>query len=903
MAYNLTPDEVSELFGIQRSDQVGSFLKDLDARVSGGWKWRPLGDRVANAANVEVLSEPGPALVERITNAMDAMLELRHQQEGRPDPGPSSPRQASESWFGIQGGTLSRAKDGQSIGSLAPNIRVELLDSGQPKRPTIIVTDTGIGQHPSDLPRTILSLGESNKIDRQYLCGAYGQGGSATFAWCDYTIVVSRRRAEHTDGRPDLVGWTVVRRHDDSDFKTYTYQYLVTETGEIPTYHPSSLSQVNFQYGTSIIHIAYEVGRLLERYLLTSYRYMNNILFDPVIPYTLCHYRSSSSGKQSDSRPMYGSRGRLMAAQIEYANEYLVDLGPHGSLTVRYWVFYEKKRGDEEDAGEDSSETGVSIGSYLESRHSSRTVAVTLNGQRHAYLDRSFVKKTTKYSLLADTLLVQIDCDQLSRQRKKGLFLATRSGIRSGEERLDLIEKSVKTALESDDKLGRLDYERVKRRLATVDKESEERVKKLLDQLISISRPSVGPGADTPGSNGQVPSGTKVFKPKDPPTFFRFAEEKRSLRIQVGKTSVVDIRTDGPDDIFTRTRRRARLTLEPLGDQVVTLQAGSLHNGRMGVTVAASEDVQPGAGCQLRAVLEMDGGVYFATQRPLQITPPPPPYIGQDPPTKLAIATRAGVVRLRRGATSRVTVETDCRDDLLSRPSAAARFEIEVTIPAVRLEARRGPHRGVLEAFLHTPPSEILPSGDAPQETITACLTLADGTILEDTRPCLVVDPPPANPGDGTKKRPQANYRIIEVWRNNPIDQPDAMTWDDVDVTWDETHVGKYDLTRDDNGNDLLLLYLNMDNQDLRQERERCLRRQGEVATRRLEVHYKAYIGYHLWLQSQEESGIDEDVLQEEMRRVAKTVILAMRSEASLFAAADSEESLNSSATRALSPN
>ena len=590
--------------------------------------------------------------------------------------------------------------------------------------------------------------------------------------------------------------------------------------------------------------------------------------------------------------------GLLTAAQTEYTNEYLADLGSNGSLTIRYWVFYEKKRGEKDDTSEENIPKGVDIGSYLESRHSNRTVAITLNGQRHAHLDKSFVKRAARYSLLSDTLLVQVDCDQLSRQRKKGLFLATRSGIRAGEERLGLIEKSVRTALGSDDKLRRLEHERVQRRLSTVDRESEERVKRLLDQLISISRPSVGPGADGPGSNGQVPSGTRAFRPKDPPTFFRFAEEKRPLRIQAGEKKVVDILTDGPDDIFTRARRRARLTPELIGDQVATLQPGPLHNGRMGVTVAASEDVQPGAGCQLRAVLEMDGGVYFATQRPLQIIPPPPPYIGQEPPTKLVIVTKSGVVRLRRGATSRITVETDCRDDLLSRPSAAARFEIETTAPSI-YGSRRGPHAGVLEAFLRTPANE---SG-VPQGTITARLTLADGTVLEDTKPCRVVDPPPVNKGQGRKKRSQANYRIIEVWRDISIDRPNATTWGDVDVTWDETHVGKYDITQDEDDNDLLLLYLNMDNRDLRQERERRLRSDGELATRRLEVRYKAYIGYHLWLQSQEKSGLDEDVLREEMHRVAKTVILAMRSEASFFAVAGNEESLNLSSTLALSPN
>jgi len=905
VSYSLETQEVSDLFRIRRSNEVATFLSQLENKAKGQWKWRPVGDRVANASNVHVLTESGPALVERITNAIDAMLELRHREVGSPEPGPLSPKRASEEWFGIKGGTLSRAKDNETINTLSPNVRVDLFDSGQPKRPTVTITDHGIGQHPNDLPLTILSLGSSNKIGRQYLCGAYGQGGSATFAWCDYTILVSRRRPQHSGDRPDLVGWTVVRRYDDIDLKLPTYQYLVTESNMIPTFSPSALAQADFEYGTYIAHISYELGRLSALWSIVGYRYLNNLLFDPVLPYTIHDHREP----QPQDRYMYGSRGRLADAPVEYANEYVADLGPHGSLAIRYWVFREKKKGQEEDTGE----SGVSIDSYLEFAGSSRTVVVTLNGQRHAYLDKSFMKNATRYPLLSDTLLVQVECDQLSRLRKKDLFPATRSGIVAGEERLELIEKSVQQALEGDKELNRLEQERVQRRLAAVDEESEKKVKKLLDHLISISRPLVAPGAASKGGNGQVPTGPETYKPKDPPTYFRFAEEKELVRLQQGERRVVDVVTDGPNDMLTRKKRKGRLTLEALGDQVVTLHRGSLHNGRMGITVIASSDGKSGATCQLRAVLEMDGGVYFATQRALCIVPPPPPYIGQEPPTKLAIAARGNQVRLRRGATSQVTVETDCRDDLLSRPTGAGQLEVLTTIPGVVMTARRGPHRGLIEAFLHTPDG-VQPNVSGFQGTMSARLILSDGTVLEDSKPCVVVEPPPPDQDRGTKKRPEANYKIIEVWREAPADQPNAMTWDD--LKWDKTTVGKYDLTRDSEENELLLLYVNMDNEDLRRERERRLRTAGESSTRRLDVRYKAYIGHHLWLHSQQKPGAgksaegssgdaepndgvavlatsestqEEAVLQEEMSRVAKTVILAMRSEADLFRAMDVE--------------
>jgi len=178
---------------------------------------------------------------------------------------------------------------------------------------------------------------------------------------------------------------------------------------------------------------------------------------------------------------------------------------------------------------------------------------------------------------------------------------------------------------------------------------------------------------------------------------------------------------------------------------------------------------------------------------------------------------------------------------------------------------------------------------------------------LEDSRPCIVVSPP--SPGRQTGKVPEqrSNYKLIDVWRQPPPDKPDGKTWDD--LGWDESNVGKHELVRDPENEDkeLLLLYVNMDNDELSKAKENFLRRLGEPAARRLERRYKAYIGYHLWLHFErsrpasahgivpdngnggevqsEDAGMQERSLYEEMCRVSKTVLLAMRSERDLIVA------------------
>jgi len=923
MSKNLSADEVAKLFSMRSVQDVEAFLESLNGTSPNEWDWRPLGGRLNNAGNVELITEPGPPIIERVTNGIDAMLELGFQLAGCPDFGPVSPRAAAEQWFGIKGGTVSGLKEDRTlINKLASNVVIEIYDSGELKRPTISISDKGIGQHPNDLPATILSLGESNKIGKQYLCGAYGQGGSSSFAWCKYTVVVSRKRREHTNARPDLAGWTIVRQYDSPELKNYTYQYLVTEKKEMPTFVPSLLNGTGFEFGTYICHIAYRPERLSGPWSIVGYRYFNNLLFDPVLPYTIRDHRTSPSF----NRNMGGARSRLVGAPVEYFNEYQADLGNDGFLGIKYWVFKEKQRGEQESPAGDKvtpdsddepdklpDSKGVRIESYLESDKtpgSSRTIVVTLNGQRHAYLDKSFIKQS-RYPLLADSLLVQVDCDQLSRQRKKGLFPATRSGIVTGEKRLELIENCIREALGRDEHLKQIQNERVNRTLAAVDEERESEVRKLLDRLISVTKPFEGPGAGTGEGEGQLKKGEKKFRPKDPPTYFRFAEENQPLIMEAGSQRVIDVVTDGPDELLTRTRRKGRLTLETVGGQFVVMRDGRLHEGRMGVTVTVAEDASVGARCQLRCVLEMDGGVYFPpSQRLCQVAPPPPPYQGTEPPSKLEIVVaKGGNVRLRKGRASRVLVRSDCRDDLLSRVDKPGRFEMSCSIAGCFMEARRGPRRGEIEAYLRVPENITTETSGI----LTARFILTDGTVLEDSAPCVVVEPPPPDRERGKAPEQKGNYDVIPVWKEPPPDKPNSKTWDDMYPSWDETYVGKHELVPDpqDQDRNKLLLYVNVNNEELSKEKQRCLTRLGEVATRRLERRYQAYIGYHLWLHFERtrpastaqtatsndgekevqagNSSTEEKNLYEEMRRVASTVLLAMRSERDLVAALQRE--------------
>ena len=138
--------------------------------------WHPYGDNPSNISAIGLGTKPGRSLTERLTNAMDAVLEDRLPIDVPP---PRSPEVAAKQWFGRP---VSGPGDGLfrwpfSDADYDRRIFVVINPSGSEYAPTIDVVDYGIGLTPAEFPATILSLHQKNKIQKWYLIGAFGQGG------------------------------------------------------------------------------------------------------------------------------------------------------------------------------------------------------------------------------------------------------------------------------------------------------------------------------------------------------------------------------------------------------------------------------------------------------------------------------------------------------------------------------------------------------------------------------------------------------------------------------------------------------------------------------------------------------------------------------------------------------
>ena len=149
-------------------------------------EWHHYGGMSNNFGFVNAQSpDPVGALVEKITNSVDALL-VRKCREVYIDPAseqaPQDQREAIKKFLGQKVANFELTS--KEISALARTI-VRINAEGMGEKPTLTIVDYGEGQHPSDFPTTFLSLGESNKIKIKFAHGVYNQGGSAAlkFLW------------------------------------------------------------------------------------------------------------------------------------------------------------------------------------------------------------------------------------------------------------------------------------------------------------------------------------------------------------------------------------------------------------------------------------------------------------------------------------------------------------------------------------------------------------------------------------------------------------------------------------------------------------------------------------------------------------------------------------------------
>lgn len=567
-----------KIMAARTSTDVEELLDDATV-LFGAMHWRPVGDRPNNIGTIRMASDPALALVERITNSIDALLDLGAHQN--PHEAPPSPREAAQRWYAVprQGLGDMVNEDRRKLGE---KISVTLMESGESKRPTIVVEDEGIGQSPSAFSTTLLSLNESNKVSQPHTAGTYGQGGSATFGFSKATIILSRRHPAFTDGSSDMVGFTLVMEKDDPlNQRLPNYEYLVCADKSVIELDARLF--MGLKHGTRITHISYDFQGWTGPFTTAAWQIFHQALFDPVLPFKVSGTRAKEA--KLGSRIVIGNAARLShvdaVKDIELAHFDAVkyELGPDwGSVIFNYWAL---------ERPVDSASASDVAASYVQA---GSAVSMTLFGQRQDAEPRSWIREQAKLPFLYKNMVIQIDADGLSPIAKRELFASTRERATSSEIR-SVIYKGLASTLLADEMLRRLDYEAKERALAKSTAATNDKVQRRLAKFVKTKlkdkfKPGLGGSIGSGGGRKKPPPGPKPEPRniddshlKSSPTMLRF--DPASRRVHQGSRTTVWVEVDAKNNFLPENDNLLTIVWSNSpGDKVRLVSRSKLLGGR-----------------------------------------------------------------------------------------------------------------------------------------------------------------------------------------------------------------------------------------------------------------------------------------------------------------------------------
>lgn len=535
-----------QLLKANTAKEVTDLLEQLIEQFNVSWT--PVGGYKDNIATINIGTDPAAGLAERITNAIDAVIELEWHKQEKPTE-INSPRTAAENWFNFKEGKL-RSVDNASdkkIQEIARKIKVTLRDSERENYPTVEIRDHGIGIKGDDFSKTILSLHGQNKISKLFLMGAYGQGGSTALSYNNYTIIISRPALINKKDKP-RVSWTIVRINPgnlNSD-KLEWFEYCVNNSNGQP--FSLEIEDKDFLSGTLVRHIGMDLGKYTAKMTAPTsslWYLVHHYLFDPIIPITISGERKKDLNQgKVENRSVFGNNRRLTKGGGDEKNltQYQQEVNltfKDGKVTIYYWVL----------TLDGSDKPMDRIKNYC---LTSQPIIITFNGQKQGSLNNSIIKTDIKLPFIEKYLIVQIECDNLDNESKRHLFSSTRESLRDTSI-LEELKKLTIDTLNEDDELKRLDKERKDRYLKKDETEALDKLRKrLATRINAYIKTAGGVGNVVKATETKESVKTKKQQPipvNDPPTFLEITSEQDKT-VVIGKTFSIKFKTDAHPSYF-----------------------------------------------------------------------------------------------------------------------------------------------------------------------------------------------------------------------------------------------------------------------------------------------------------------------------------------------------------------
>ena len=572
-------------------------------RQQGYWDdpavWVPFGGREDNFSTIGNQSgNAEAALVEKLINSVDAVLMGECLLAGIRPNSTEAPKSITEAVAQFFFGDRTKA---ESLGQISMwddrkrlelSRRITLAATGTPQSPSLTVVDAGEGQTPNSMPDTLLSLDKQNKVDVQFVQGKFNMGGTGALRFSgqhNLQLVISRRNPKVTELFPfddsrDQWGFTVVRRENPIPPKRVsTYTYLAPESKSVLRFSADTLRlfpQGNKAYaretawGTAIKLYEYHLTGRSHILLRRGLRQRLDLQLPRIaLPVRLHECRAYSGNAGSFDTTLTGLSVRLNDDHNENLEP---DFPTSITSTIRgeplTGQVYAFKRGK------------------ADNYKRSEGIIFSVNGQTHGILSQSFFSRTAVgLNRLEDSILVILDCSQISGRNREDLFMNSRDRMEQGQFLRD-IENELQSALKDNSALRAL---RELRRREDVESKLQDS-KPFREVLESIFRKSPTMAAMF-GGTGPLPNpfrsttsnNGKPFVGKAHPSFFRFQhlqygrELKRTTAINM--RSRIPFTTDVVNNYFDRSqyagKRHLRLLDDRSGTGYTPDNTLNLHNG------------------------------------------------------------------------------------------------------------------------------------------------------------------------------------------------------------------------------------------------------------------------------------------------------------------------------------
>ncbi len=643
-----------KLYNASREEEVTDII-EAHPDIFSSDNWEPYGGGGVGESNFSVVENqqaaPVPALIEKVTNSIDAILMKKCRQEGidpTSEKAPNSIDEAVERYFpncsnwDLPGTRAEQAKD------------IQIISDGLKYTPSVVVYDNGEGQHPERFEETFLSLLRGNKNEIHFVQGKYNMGGSGALVFCGdkrYQLIGSRRYDETGD-----FGFTLLRRHPLSEEerqrkKNTWYEYLKVD-GEIPSFpvHGSlDLDLYDREFTTGSILKLYSYDLPSGAWSIFSRdlnRHLNEFLFEPALPiYTVEGRTDKYPHDKNPQRDLYGLKRRLEKQHDKYVEEKFSlncskeEIG--GEIEITCYVFKARME------GKDVKKTKKAIQS--EFFQNNMRVVFSVNGQVHGHYTKEFISRSLKFGLLKNYLLIHVDVTDLDVEFRNELFMASRDRLKQGEESdtlRDVVAKELRRSRLKDI---------YKRRKSSMNVESEstedlvkqfaenlpmdEEMSKLLNQTLELDRRTNGEGEKeeesepTQTSTGEDAGDEPSFDPQRYPSFFQLRsgqdeDGQRVVKTPLGGQRRVKFETDVEDEYFDRSRDPGELELSILEyspneteggdapgqpdqiDDAFDVVKSSPNEGTIRVRMRAKDEVNVGDSIRTKASLTAPGGAF-----------------------------------------------------------------------------------------------------------------------------------------------------------------------------------------------------------------------------------------------------------------------------------------------------